>query len=146
MLSRSIGRVQGNDFIRHHALRSPVDHLARLLDHFEMNFHHPDDLMLTSAVLLAFFARLRSSEYTSGSIHQHDSEHTLGFHDVHFESNFEFVQVRIAGSKTDRFRVGCKLKVRPIGGRLCPVRALERFVRRHPFKEGTLLLTRTEHP
>ena len=135
---RGVRRLQGNKFTRHPREPITVHHLVKLLDYFETNFSHPDNLMLTLAVLLAFFSLLRSSEYTSKSINGYDEINTLNFNDIHFERNFDFVQVRISGSKTDPFRVGCALKAWSVKGRLCPVRALKRFIQNHPFRTGPL--------
>ena len=135
---RGVRRLQGNKFTRQPREPITVHHLFKLLDYFETNFSHPDDFMLTSAVLLAFFSLLRSSEYTSKSTKRCDSINTLNFDDIHFERNFNFVQVQISGSKTDPFRVGCALKAWSVKGRLCPVRALKKFILNHPFRTGPL--------
>ena len=135
---RGIRRVQGNQFTR--PPRSPITlrHLSVLLDYFNAQLAHPDNLMLSSAVLLAFFALLRASEYTSTGKRTFDPERTLMFNDVRFHRNFRFVQIRIAQSKTDPFRVGCLLKVWATGKKLCPVLSLRRFVEAHPFGSGPM--------
>ena len=137
---RGIRRLQGNEFTR--PPRSPITlyHLSRLRIYSKQNFSHPDDKMLSAAVLLAFFALLRCSEYTCPKSKHYDPECTLQFHDICFEKNFQFVQVRIAQSKTDPFRVGCNLKVWATGGKLCPVRAMKRFIQTHPFRKGPLFV------
>ena len=94
--------------------------------------------MITAAVLVAFFALLRSSEYTCPETRHYDPECTLCFQDVQFEGHFQFAQIRISKSKTGPFRLGCDIKVWRTGGRLCPLKALSRFIRHHPFRQGPL--------
>ena len=65
-------------------------------------------------------------------------EKTLKFNDISFQKDFDFAQVHIAQSKTDPFRVGCEVRVWATGGDLCPVRALKRFIKAHPFRQGPL--------
>ena len=139
---RGIRRLQGNEFSR--PPRNPITlrHLSQLLSYAKKNFRRPDDVMVSAAVLLAFFALLRSSEYTCADSTHFDPESTLRFQDIQFEKEFQFAQVRIAKSKTDPFRVGCEIKVWATGGKLCPVKALKRFIERHPFQQGPLFTFR----
>ena len=98
--------------------------------------------MISAAVLVAFFALLRSSEYTCPNTNNYDPETTLRFQDVYFQKDFQFAQIMIPKSKTDPFRVGCQIKVWATGGELCPVNALRRFVKNHPFGLGPLFTFR----
>ena len=139
---RGIRRLQGSEFSR--PPRSPItlDHLSQLLSSAKKNFHRPDDYMITAAVLVAFFALLRSSEYTCPETRHYDPECALCFQDVQFEGHFQFAQIRISKSKTDPFRLGCDIKVWRTGGRLCPVKALRRFIQHHPVRQGPLFTFR----
>ena len=135
---RGIRKLQGNNFTR--PPRSPITlrHLSKLLKHFNRHFLHPDNIMLSAAVLTAFFRLLRVSEYTSNGKRTFDPMCTLMFNDVRFQKKFRFVQIKIAQSKTDPFRAGCLLKVWATGSKFCPVLALRRFIEVHPFGKGPL--------
>ena len=139
---RGLRRLQGQKFTR--PPRSPItlDHISQLRRYAKLHFSHPDDKMLTAAFLLAFFALLRASEYTSSESRHYDPDVTLRFDNICFDGEGRFVRVRIEKSKTDPFRLGCDLKVWATGEKLCAVKALKKFVKSHPFRQGPLFTFR----
>ena len=135
----AIRRVQGNTFTRPvrppitwHMLHTICTHIA----HTETEF---DGAMLTAAALLAFFAMLRVSEYTSISP-SHDLDDSLTVQDVQFMWSRRIAFVRIKHSKTDPFRTGMTIRVAMIDHPLCPVMALHRYITLRVNTPGPLFL------
>ena len=95
---RGIRKLQGNNFTR--PPRSPITlrHLSKLLKHFNRHFLHLDNIMLSAAVLTAFFGLLRVSVDTSKGKRTFDPVCTLMVNDVRFQNKFRFVQTKIAQS------------------------------------------------
>lgn len=86
-----------------------------------------DKLMLWSAFTLAFFAFLRSSEFTSpSSVHFNPLVH-LSRSDISFTSAGS-LSLQLKSSKTDPFRMGCSITLAPSGRSVCAVRAMRRYL------------------
>ena len=83
--------------------------------------------MLWSAFNLAFFAFLRSSEFTSpSSVHFNPLVH-LSCSDISFTSAGT-LSLQLKSSKTDSFRMGCSIMLAPSGCSVCAVRAMRRYL------------------
>ena len=124
---KAIRRVQGNRFDR--PTRTPITWplmrvICRFIDRTEAPF---DKLMLTSAILLAFFGLLRVSEYTSPTS-AHADDTTLAVEDVEIDWPHRVARIRIKKSKTDPFRLGVTIRIGVLQHALCPVSALERYL------------------
>ena len=140
-LLRGIRRTQGSSFTRHPRAPITIIQLHRIITFLQhSSFPLQDQLMLTSAVTLAFFGLLRVSEYTCHSRHQFYSQTTLLFRNVTIAPSRNLVAVRIKCSKTDPFRTGCIIRIGSTGGQLCPVGALLRYSNIHPFPIGPLFI------
>ena len=97
---KGIRRVQGNSWVKKE--RDPIlpSHV-RLLGHFlRSHFTLQDFVMIMSAITLAFFGLLRSSEYTSMGSKHFDKHITLTRRDITFIDAHTFMTVYIKGSKT----------------------------------------------
>ena len=123
----AIRRVQGNSFTR--PVRPPItwQMLNTICTHIAQTESEFDGAMLTAAALLAFFAMLRVSEYTSLSA-SYDLDDSLTVQDVQFMWSRRIAFVRIKHSKTDPFRTGMTVRVPMIDHPLCPVRALHNYI------------------
>jgi hypothetical protein len=93
-------------------------------------FNHYVDRMLKATFLLAFFAFLRCGEFTSTTT-TFDPEVGLARQDVQMGSNDSgpVLYLHLRTSKTDPFREGVTLQVYPSHGVLCPVSAMQAFLR-----------------
>ena len=83
--------------------------------------------MLWSAFTLAFFAFLRSSEFTSPSSVQFNPLVHLSRSDISFTSAGS-LSLQLKSSKTDPFRMGCSITLAPSGRSVCAVRAMRRYL------------------
>ena len=110
-----------------------------------------DKLMLWSAFTLAFFAFLRSSEFTSPSTSHFNALSNLSGNDISFNSDGSLT-LHLKSSKTDPYRQGCSLLIAPSGRSVCAVRATKKYMAHHPsnsdgpfyiFQSG-LYLTRAQ--
>ena len=96
-----------------------------------LNLSFPDHLTFWAAILLAFFAFLRSGELLS--LHRSDLHRTT-----------EGYQVHIRQSKTDPFRSGAVIRVLPSGDTsLCTVTALDSYLVARGSAEGMLFCFQT---
>ena len=96
-----------------------------------LNLSFPDHLTFWAAILLAFFAFLRSGELLS--LHRSDLHRTT-----------EGYQVHIRQSKTDPFRSGAVIRVLPSGDTsLCAVTALDSYLVARGSAEGMLFRFQT---
>ena len=120
---------------RRRPLRRPITIplLHRLWNHIHLSFCPHDASMLAAATSLAFFGLLRSSEFTSPSANKwsHDS---LSFQDIKVINNILTVQIR--GSKTDPFKFGSTIRIGPNSSKLCPVKAMEKYLSLSPLSVG----------
>ena len=137
-LLRGIRRSQGKKGKR--KKRAPIT--PSLLKTININLFnsgrlYEDKLMLWAALLTAFYAFLRVSEYTSLHKKSFDPSSTLLFSDMTF-TNDGAVVIYIKASKTDPFRQGVPLRIEPNGSSLCPVVALRHHSRTHPSRTGPL--------
>ena len=97
-----------------------------------------DKLMLWSAFTLAFFAFLRSSEFTSPSSTRFNSRVHLCFSDISFTTTGS-LSLQLKTSKTDPFRKGCLITVAPSGRSVCAVRAMRRYLDHQPPRSASPL-------
>ena len=97
-----------------------------------------DKLMLWSAFTLAFFAFLRSSEFTSPSSTRFNSRVHLCFSDISFTTTGS-LSLQLKTSKTDPFRKGCLITVAPSGRSVCAVRAIRRYLDHQPPRSASPL-------
>ncbi|XP_020612894.1 uncharacterized protein LOC110051215 [Orbicella faveolata] len=91
-----------------------------------------DKLMLWSAFTLAFFAFLRSSEFTLPSTSHFNALSHLSGNDISFNSDGS-LSLHLKSSKTDPYRQGCSLLIAPSGHSVCAVRAIKKYMAHHPF-------------
>ena len=140
---RGIRRVQGSKCHRPRRPAITMHHLHQLLQFISTSsLHHHDQKMLWSAVTLAFFGFLRSSEYTSPSRSTYITNSTLLFSDVSISNNCTTAIIHIKSSKTDPFKTGCSINVGSTGSAVCPVRALFQFINVHRLLTGPLFMFR----
>ena len=137
---RGIKRTQGKKFNR--PPRIPITPalltaLGHTLWNSSVNFN--DKVMLWAAMLTAFHAFLRVSEYTSKKVREYDPETTLCFHDITVNSNLS-ISIHIKASKTDPFRQGTTLHLFRNNSPLCPVQALLDYLASRPPARGPLFL------
>ena len=96
-----------------------------------LNLSYPDHLTLWAAILLAFFAFLRSGKLLS--LHRSDLHRTKDGYQVH-----------VRQSKTDPFRSGAVIRVLPSGdSSLCAVTALDSYLATQGPTEHTLFRLQT---
>ena len=93
--------------------------------------------MLWSAFTLAFFAFLRSSEFTSPSSTHHPQVH-LCHSDISFTTTGS-LSLKLKTSKTDPFRKGCSIILATSGRSVCAVRAIRRYLDHQPPRSATPL-------
>ena len=130
---RGIRRTQGLRFTRPRRLPILPHHLR--LIHFRIRFqaYTPfQRIMYRTMSSVAFFGLLRCSEYTSANRFTFDPASTLLVDDVSFNNNYTIMILRIKASKTDPFRNGVSIRIAAIGGWLCPVRLMRRYLHVHP--------------
>ena len=104
--------------------RLQVIHSWLQTSHLSANDRH----LWWSACTLAFFGLLRVSEYSATSSHAADADVCLGCSDIHFDSQFSYMQVTVKSSKTDPFKHGCTIHVGSTGNLLCPIMAMRQFM------------------
>ena len=126
-LMRGIKRVHGNTTDS----RLPITpSLLRSFRSF-LNLSYPDHLTLWAAILLAFFAFLRSGELLS--LHRSDLHRTVNGYQAHIKQ-----------SKTDPFHSGAVVTVLPSGDpSLCAVTALDSYLATQGPTERTLFRLQT---
>ena len=138
----AIRRVQGSLYNK--PARTPVTWhmLERICAFIASTESAYDGEMLTSAVLLAFFALLRVSEYTTPSSSTFDDSTHLTVSDVAVIWTRQIATINIKVSKTDPFREGVCLKIGMLNHYLCPVRALARYLLIRGPRPGPLYIFR----
>ena len=146
-LLRGIRRVQGSSRSRPRRPAITIGHLLNIVAYCTAHIPHPNDqIMLRSAVTLAFFGMLRVSEYTSATTTSYNPDTTLMFADVSISLDRQAAILQIKASKMDPFRRGCSIRLSAIDSVLCPVTTLLGFIAIHPssgplyvFADGTFL-------
>ena len=103
-------------------------------------FSDHDKAMWVSLILIAFFGLLRVSEYTCPSKNKFDHAIHLTPSDIEFSKCGNIVHIAIKASKTDPFRIGFKIRVCRIGGILCPVTAMQKYLTYRGTKLGPLFV------
>ena len=98
--------------------------------------------MLLSAVTLAFFGLLRSSEYCCPTQSTFNSSHTLMISDISISLSPFILKVFIKSSKTDPFRQGCTIRIGAGLVPLCPIRSMLAYLNVHPTFSGPLFTFR----
>lgn len=136
---RGIKRLQGEQFSR--PRRSPITvmHLRKIftfLRSSQLNSH--DRLMYWATCTLAFFGLLRVSEYACPRIRAYDQRLNLMYSDIMM--NTQFMAIFIKGSKTDPFRQGCRITVGRTNNYLCPVSAMNIYLRYRGVLNGPLFI------
>lgn len=136
---RGIRRTQGSSWVKKKRLPITVNHLHSMIQflHDSLMCRH-DKAMWRALILCAFFGLLRVSEYTTPSSKRFDENTNLLVRDVSIQK--DFVSVFIKASKTDPFKVGSKIRLAKIGGILCPVSALKRYLKLRKFAHGPLFV------
>ena len=94
--------------------------------------------MLRAVVCVAFFGLLRCSEFVSPTQRTWDPSVTLSVRDVSFRDGGLALTLR--RSKTDPFQAGSVIFLVPLRGRLCPVRALHKYVNLRGLDPGPLFV------
>ena len=137
---RGIRRVQGSSCTRPRRPALTVTHLNQIIRYvFASPIYHPHDkIMLVSAITIAFFGLLRSSEYCVSSRLTYDPASVLLFSDISFTAHYKCLTIKIKSSKTDPSRVGCDIRIGYVGNNVCPVNRLLAFLNVHPSMEGPL--------
>lgn len=91
-------------------------------------FSNHDKAMWTCLILVAFFGLLRVSEYVCPAMSTFDTETHLTPADISFSTCGSNAVINLKCSKTDPFRLGCKIRLAKIGGFLCPYRAIQNYL------------------
>ena len=90
-----------------------------------LDFGHADNLMFWAACSLRYFGLLRASEFTVPNLSSFSSSLHLSMQDVAVDSSSapSSMRIRIKGSKTDPFRMGCFVHIGLGRHPLCAVQA-----------------------
>ena len=136
-LVRGIRRHQGNSFTR--PIRQPItiDHLMKIYS-FLGNSMLPnhDKALFWATSTLAFFGLLRVSEYTCPLVSSFNCTVHLMVSDLQFYP--DSFAINIKSSKTDPFRVGCRLFIGSTNNILCPRLAMLSFINYRGLHYGPL--------
>ncbi len=143
---RGIKKAQGSRFRKPKRLPVTPDMLRRIkVNLFGSSLRFHDKCMLWAAMTTAFFGLLRASEYTCKRASTYDPEMELCNSDVTCRDYDATVNIK--ASKTDIFRSGTSIRLVANNSSLCPVNALQQYLRirtRHPgplfqFSNGNFL-------
>ena len=118
-------------------------HILKQIQRY-ITFNYPnktDRTMLWAASTLAFFAFLRSSEYTAPASTKYKKSCTLQQKDITILDTRMLVQIK--GSITDPFREGVTLSIRKTEASICPVAAMQAYLDRKPNRRCPLFRTST---
>ena len=135
LVLRGIRRSQGNSLTRVRRVPITIPMLHRIRQYLCLHFSTHDRHMVWSAVTMAFFGLLRSSEYTSPTARQY-SHDTLTSSDVSVLA--EKMLINIRKSKTDQFRRGTIIRLFRLSSTLCPVAATQTYLRHRIDARGPL--------
>ena len=139
LLIRGIRRYQGNSFGR--PLRDPitVNHLQRIYGFLHgSSLPNHNKALFWAASTLAFFGLLRVSEYTCPLVSSFNEDVTLMVSDLTF--TIDAIVVHIKASKTDPFRIGCKITIGATNNSFCPRTAMLAFIAHRGFNYGPLFM------
>jgi len=139
-LFQGIRQTQGS--VSHRPPRAPVtfaDLYTLLIYITESSYSAHDRALLRSTCLLAFFAMLRASDFTTSTVSTFDPTVSLLPQDITF-NNSSMMLVYIKASKTDPFRAGIYLRISPLNNRLCPVTAMRQFLFLRGSRVGPLYM------
>lgn len=103
-----------------------IDIMSKIKETLNLKPTDQDSIMMWAACALAFFGFLRCSEFTVPSQDEYCPDTHLSPQDVSIDSRISptMIQVTIKQSKTDPFRVGCKVCLGKTGGDICPISAI----------------------
>ena len=103
-----------------------VEIMAKIKDTLSLRPSDYDNIMMWAACALAFFGFLRCSEFTVPTQDEYCPDTHLSPQDITIDSRTSptVIQVTIKQSKTDPFRVGCKLCLGKTGTHICPIDAI----------------------
>ena len=124
---RGIRRVQGSSYCRVPRQPFTLRHLMYFLSFTAARFNTFDNLMLRAVACVAFFALLRSAEYTSKSATSWDPSSDLSVCDVFWGKTGD-ITLFIKASKTDPFKSGVRIQLTRLNSPLCPVTALREYL------------------
>ena len=101
-----------------------------------------DNIMMWAACALAFFGFLRCSEFTVPNQEEYCPDTHLSPQDLTIDSRTSptMIQVTIKQSKTDPFRVGCKLCLGKTGKDICPISAILPYLALRGASHGPLFI------
>ena len=136
---RGIRRSHPNNIIR----RLPItpSHLREMIQFInESLFSDHDKALWAGLILIAFFGLLRVSEYTCPSKNKFDPEFHLAPSDIKLSKCGNIISITIKASKTDPFRSGIKVRVCRIGGMLCPVDAIMKYMNYRGLSPGPFFI------
>ena len=132
-----------------HPSRLPITPtVLRLLHHvWSDQAHVYDTVCIWAACCVAFFAFLRSGEFTCSSWSTYDQS-ALSLRDVTLDSrlNPSMIHLLLRRSKTDVFGTGVTIHLGRTGDVLCPVCALLAYLARRPSTSGPLFLLQSGQP
>ena len=94
-----------------------------------------DKLMLLSAFTLAFFAFLRSSEFTSPSTSHFNALSHLSACNISFNSDGS-LSLHLKSSKTDQYHQGCSLLIATSGRSVCAVCVIKKYMADRSFNSN----------
>lgn len=116
--------------------------MARIKSVLLKNPHNYHNIMMWAACCLAFFAFLRSSEFTVPSQDSYDHEVHLSPTDIAVDNkaNPQLLQVTIKQSKTDPFRQGASLFLGRTHSSICPVTAILPYLEVRRNQNGPLFI------
>ena len=97
-----------------------------------------DKAMWKGLILVAFFGLLRVSEYVCPSNTKYDTAIHLLPTDINFSGSSAHINIK--ASKSDPFRIGFKVRLVHIGGELCPVTALSKYINFRGATPGPLFV------
>ena len=137
---RGIRRSQGAWHKRPPKAPITLAQIKFILGHIRRFGNHHNRVMLSAAVLMAFFGLLRISEYTTESPHAHNPRFDLCINDISVNFARRILLVSIKASKTDPFREGMLVRLPATGHQLCPVTAMVRFLAVRGQQHGPLFV------
>ena len=100
-----------------------------------------DKPAIWAALTLGFYCFLRGGEFTTTSTHKYSRSHHLCRRDITMATNRSYFTLTIKASKTDPYRVSCRLPVAATHTITCPVRAMRAFLRSRRHSSSLPLFT-----
>ena len=120
-----------------------IDIMAKIKGTLNLKPTDHDSLMMWAACALAFFGFLRCSKFTVPSQEEYSPDAHLSPQDLSIDSRSSptMIQVTIKQSKTDPFRVGCKLCLGKTGSDICPLSAILPYLALRGSSYGPLFVS-----